>query len=128
MEHLTKLLFGLPIAIVANIILGIALSNLKHEFSFEILKVGVIKGILVYVSIGLLVYLGMILPELSVMIVNENYTLQGAIELGLFGSVMYYAVQSIMKLFKILNSKLEVIPFGVEQEEIEQEDQIAKVG
>lgn len=128
MEHLTKLLIGLPIAILANIILGVALSNLKHEFNFEILKVGVIKSILVYASIGLLVYLGIVLPELSVMIANESYTLQGAIELGLFGSVTYYAVQSIMKLFKILNSKLEVLPIGFEQEEIEQEDQAVKVG
>ena len=33
MEHLIKLLIGLPIAIVSNIILGIALANLKHDFN-----------------------------------------------------------------------------------------------
>ena len=65
MEHLIKLLIGLPIAIVSNIILGIALANLKHDFNKEVLKVGVIKAILVYISIGLLVYLGTILPVLS---------------------------------------------------------------
>ena len=110
MEHLIKLLIGLPIAIVSNIILGIALANLKHDFNKEVLKVGVIKAILVYISIGLLVYLGTILPELSVMIANELYTLQGAIELGLFSSVLYYSGQSVIKLFKLINAKPNLEP------------------
>lgn len=110
MEHLIKLLIGLPIAIISNIILGIALANLKHDFDKEVLKVGVIKALLVYISIGLLVYLGTLLPELSVLINGELYTLQGAIELGLYSSVLYYSGQSVLKLFKLINAKPTLEP------------------
>ena len=87
----------------------------------EVLKVGVIKAVLVYISIGLLVYLGTIIPELSVMIANELYTLQGAIELGLFSSVLYYSGQSVIKLFKLINAKPNLEPVEVSKVDLSAE-------
>ena len=111
MTFLYKLLVAIPILIVANIILGVAISDFKHTFDKEVFIRGVKKGALIYVSVALIVAVGYILPELSVNVNGAELTLFDAITATLWAVALLYAKEVIEKFIKVWNLKAnEVSP------------------
>ena len=111
MTFLYKLLVAIPILIVANIILGVAISDFKHTFDKEVFIRGVKKGALIYVSVALIVAVGYILPELSVNVNGAELTLFDAIIATLWAVALLYSKEVIEKFIKVWNLKAnEVSP------------------
>ena len=111
MTFLYKLLVAIPILIVANIMLGVAISDFKHTFDKEVFIRGVKKGALIYVSVALIVTVGYILPELSVNVNGTELTLFSAITTTLWAVALLYSKEVIEKFIKVWNLKAnEVSP------------------
>lgn len=111
MKFLYKLLVAIPILIVANIMLGVAISDFKHTFDKEVFIRGVKKGALIYVSVALIVTVGYILPELSVNVNGSELTLFSAITATLWAVALLYAKEVIEKFIKVWQLKAnEVSP------------------
>ena len=111
MSFLYKLLVAIPILIVANIMLGVAISDFKHTFDKEVFIRGVKKGALIYVSVALIVAVGYILPELSVNVNGAELTLFDAIIATLWAVALLYSKEVIEKFIKVWNLKAnEVSP------------------
>ena len=111
MTFLYKLLVAIPILIVANIMLGVAISDFKHTFDKEVFIRGVKKGALIYVSVALIVAVGYILPELSVNVNGAELTLFDAITATLWAVALLYSKEVIEKFIKVWNLKAnEVSP------------------
>ena len=111
MTFLYKLLVAIPILIVANIMLGVAISDFKHTFDKGVFIRGVKKGALIYVSVALIVTVGYILPELSVNVNGAELTLFDAIIATLWAVALLYSKEVIEKFIKVWNLKAnEVSP------------------
>lgn len=111
MTFLYKLLVAIPILIVANIMLGVAISDFKHTFDKEVFIRGVKKGALIYVSVALIVAVGYILPELSVNVNGTELTLFSAITATLWAVALLYSKEVIEKFIKVWQLKAnEVSP------------------
>jgi hypothetical protein len=105
MNELLTLLLVLPCLIAANILLGMAIANIEHEFDKEVLIKGIKKGALIYVSIGILVGVSTLLPDLSVEILGEVFTLYQAVIVSLGAVIAKYAIDDIKKLRQALGIK-----------------------
>lgn len=105
LSGLGAVLVALPISILANNFLGAALAGVDHKQTFEKdkLKAGLIKGALVYVGILLFVITSNLLGGLKIDILGDIYTLSDAVYVIIFGSIVNYATDGIIKLTKILN-------------------------
>ena len=66
MNELINYLIALPLAFLANVVLGAEVGRMKEQFSKTILVNGLIKGLLMYIAIGLLVGVVYFIPELQV--------------------------------------------------------------
>ena len=129
MSFLYRLLVVIPILIVANILLGVAISNFKHTFDKEVFIRGVKKGALIYVSVAMIVAVGYILPELSVNINGTELTLFDAIIATLWAVSLLYAKEVIEKFIKVWNLKAnEVSPIdsGVVEVEFKEEIEVGE--
>ncbi len=117
---MVNLLKGLPILIIANIILGAEYGRLKQEFDKEILLSGLFKGLVVYVAIGLIVIATNILPQFEVAFNGENMDLISAINLLLYAEVVWYGGQVLSKFIKIAKHTSEaseiLIDEGISEE------------
>ena len=106
MNELYLLMIVLPCLIVANILLGAAIAEIEHHFDKDIFVKGLKKGGLIYVSIGILVGVSYYMPELSVDIAGETFTLYQAVIVALSIVVAKYAVEAVLKLRKALGIKV----------------------
>ena len=129
MTFLYKLLVAIPILIVANIILGVAISDFKHTFDKEVFIRGVKKGALIYVSVALIVAVGYILPELSVNVNGAELTLFDAITATLWAVALLYAKEVIEKFIKVWQLKaneVSSIDSGVVQIDFKEEVEVGE--
>ncbi len=129
MTFLYKLLIAIPVAYTLDILFGVANSKIKHTFDKEVFKTGVLKGVLIYISIGLFIFLAWLLPELSVNLNGVEFTLFNGI-VSVLWTVVYIKVGSaFMKFIQLWNLKqdqIRSIDHGVI--EIEHFDEIEGIG
>ena len=97
-------LFGL---ILVNILLGSVHAILEKQFNKEKFKNGIIKGVIVGISIIIVYFIGLLTPTIIIMEMNgQKVTLITAIQLILVTSFLYYGKEVIVKLTIFMNSKL----------------------
>jgi len=123
LKVLSVYLLSLPIAVLGNILFGVALGVIKHEFSWVVFWNGLKKNVAIYVGIVLYAFLGTyLLPDLTVeMFINGeqiSVSIVQAINVVLIGVIGYYIYDGIMKLSKIwkVKSKDAIIPIETELE------------
>lgn len=94
-------LVALPIALLLNIILGLALANFKSEFDKGILLLGFKKGVVVYLAIA-------VLSGLAQFVQFSDIDLIPTMALMVYGVMAIYVVQCVEKIAKIIGYKKEV--------------------
>lgn len=102
-HQLTKLMIVLPIAIVANILLGYGSAKLQDKLDYDKFKKGLIRGLYVYSSIVLWVVITWILPDIKIEYGNETMTVIQVTIVIIYGAIVYYAqsfIGNIAELFK----------------------------
>lgn len=112
MNELINYLIALPLAFLANVVLGAEVGRIKEQFSKTVLVNGLIKGALMYVSIGLLVGIVYFIPDLQVNIDGTNIGVVQALTVLILGGIMWYVVGVLQKLAVLLKGeerKIEVI-------------------
>lgn len=133
LKVLSVYLVSLPIAVLGNVLFGVALGVIKHEFSWTIFFNGIKKNLAIYLGIVLYAFLGTyLLPDLVVeMFINGervSVSVVQAINVILIGVIGYYIYDGIMKLSKIwkVKSKDAVIPIETELEPFVIQDENAE--
>ena len=105
-------LLALPFIIGANMGLGVALSKLEYRFDIDVFKRGLFKGVIIYSAIALLSIALLVRADITVEFDGAIISMADAIDKTLFGFVLYYAGQAIIKLGKTM---------GVHSEDIQKE-------
>lgn len=119
MQELLIYLIALPIAYLANTTGGVAVGTLQAKFDKEILKRGLIKGLFIYITIGLLVAVVYFIPDIQVNLDGTNIGVIEAMNIMLALSVGFYVVDALKKLatlFKGKQPEIDVIDEGVQEE------------
>lgn len=100
---LTQLMMALPIALLVNICLGVAIATTKLEFNKQQLMQGCIKGISIYLAIGGLVVIAQILPIIDVEGVGQLDILNSltVIVSTVLGVYVVKDLQKLMEAFKL---------------------------
>lgn len=94
-------LVALPIAVLLNILLGLALANFKSEYDKGVLWLGFKKGAVVYFSIA-------VLSGLAQFVQFAEIDLIPTMALMVYGVMAIYIVQCVEKIGKIIGYKKEV--------------------
>ncbi len=102
-----KLLIVLPLAIIANIIAGASLGRQKQEFDKDKLMNGIIKGLMVYIVIGLLFAIDYFMPDFSFTFGETTATISSALYLLGSGEFGWYLGQVFVKLVALAQHKQE---------------------
>ena len=109
MNELFNYLIALPLAFLANVVLGAEVGRMKEQFSKTILVNGFLKGLFMYISIGLLVGVVHFIPELQVNLDGTDLGVIQALNLLILGGIMWYVVEVLKKLGTLLKGKERVI-------------------
>ncbi len=109
MNELLNYLIALPLAFLANVVLGAEVGRMREQFSKTILINGLIKGLLMYIAIGLLVGVVHFIPELQVNLDGTDLGVIQALNLLILGGIMWYVVGVLQKLGTLLKGKERVI-------------------
>lgn len=102
-----NLLIVLPIAIIANIIAGAILGKEKQEFDKDKLISGALKGLMVYIVVGLLFIVDYFMPEFSFTFGDTTATISSALYLLGSGEFAWYLSQVFVKLIALARHKQE---------------------
>ena len=99
-------LLSLTVALIclmnANVLLGIAIAEMKLEFNKEIMVRGILKHSAIAFAIFLIYVAGCCVPNLQVVIINENsLTLIEALDTGFLSALAIYAAKVIKNLYTI---------------------------
>lgn len=108
--NLGRALIVLPFIMIANNLFGAALAGLNKVFSFERLKAGLFKGLLVYTGIALFAIISFYTNDLNVDFNGTTYTLIDAMYVIVWASVIAYGkdgIEKLAKLFKFESGKIE---------------------
>lgn len=100
---LTQLMMALPIALLVNILLGVAIASTKLEFDKQKLMQGCIKGISIYLSIAGLVLIAKVIPIIDVEGVGQLDILNAltVIVSTVLGVYIVGDLQKLMEAFKL---------------------------
>ncbi len=100
---LTQLMMALPIALVVNILLGVAIASTKLDFNKQKLMQGCIKGISIYLSIAGLVLIAKVIPIIDVEGVGQLDILNAltVIVSTVLGVYVVKDLQKLMEAFKL---------------------------
>jgi len=109
MEELINLLLALPLAVIANIASGAIKAGTKHEFDWEIFKAGILKGLGVYFTLGLLIGVGLLLPNLEIVINGASLTVLLALKTILFTAISAYVVKAVVNLIQLFNINVKAV-------------------
>lgn len=110
-----RILGGLALVMMANVILGINLATLKKQFSRKKVKKGILKVFFVLIAITLMYFCGYLNPSIVVANINGiNVDLMGGIRLILVAGIIFYGYQDLNKLAATLKIEVE---FGEVQDE-----------
>lgn len=102
-------LLALPFLIGANMGLGVALSKLEYRFDKDVFMRGLFKGIIIYGAVALLSIALLVRADITVEFDGAIIGMADAIDKVLFGFVLYYAGQAIIKLGKTMGVHSEDI-------------------
>ena len=121
---LIQLMMALPIALLVNILLGVAIASTKLEFDKQKLMQGCIKGISIYLSIAGLVLIAKVIPIIDVEgvgqldILNALYVIVSTV----LGVYIVGDLQKLMDAFKLKTQPAQITialkePQGTGQED-----------
>ena len=102
MNELLNNLAGLPLVFLANVVLGIEVGRRETYFSKDKLIKGLSKGLSLYVAIGLLVATVYFIPDLQVSFDGTNIGVVEALNLLILGGVLFYTVEVLKKIGKLV--------------------------
>lgn len=100
-----QILLVLPILMALNIVLGAGLGWRKQEFDKEILYSGIQKIVIILIATGGLTLVAYLMPELSLIINGQEFTILGALYTLLFAEIAWYLKEVVEKLILVLASK-----------------------
>lgn len=109
MTDFLKILGGLVLVMISNVILGINIATLKQEFSKDKLLKGIVKSLLVVIAISFMYLCTYLNPD--VLVANINGTNVGLIEgmrLLFIAGIIFYGYQDLTKLATILKIKVDI--------------------
>ncbi len=108
---LLQLMMALPIALLVNILLGVAIASTKLEFDRQKLTQGLIKGISIYLAIGGLVLIANVLPIIDVEGVGQLDILNAltVIVSTVLGVYIVGDLQKLMEAFKLKTQPSQLI-------------------
>ena len=100
---------GLVCVMLANVLLGTSIAKIKKEFNKEKFLNGLLKCLLVIISIGLMYACSYLNPEIMVANINgQEVNLISGMEVIFIAGIVFYGFQSLIKLRDLLNLKMEV--------------------
>lgn len=88
----------LPIAVILNILLGWALADFKGSYDKDKLTLGIKKGMVIYLAIG-------VFSLLSLLITFADIDLRGEMSVAVFTVAGAYLAQALLKLWYLLGYK-----------------------
>lgn len=104
-----KILSGLALVMMANVVLGINLATIKKCFCKKKCKKGILKSLLVLLAIALMYFCGYLNPSIVVANINGiNVDLMEGVHLILVAGIIFYGYQDLNKLSAVLKSKVSV--------------------
>lgn len=104
-----NIIIGLICVMASNILLGTSLAKLKKKFNKKTLINGIVKAVLIVVSVGLMYLCSYLNPEIMVAnINNQEVNLISGMELIFVAGVIMYGYQSLVKLKDLLKLKSEI--------------------
>ena len=115
MHKLLALSIALMCLILANVLLGSAIAEMKFEFKKEVFIAGVLKHVSIILGIVLIYIAGLCVPNLQLILVDErSLTLIELLDVGFVSALAVYAGKVAKNLFSLFsisaNSVLEVNP------------------
>jgi hypothetical protein len=103
---LLQLMMALPIALLVNILLGVAIASTKLEFDKQKLIQGLVKGISIYLAIGGLVVVAKVIPTIDVEGVGQLDILN-ALTVIISTVLGIYVYKDLQKLMEVLQLKTQ---------------------
>lgn len=103
---LLQLMMALPIALLVNILLGVAIASTKLEFDKQKLIQGLVKGISIYLAIGGLVLVAKVIPTIDVEGVGQLDILN-ALTVIISTVLGIYVYKDLQKLMEVLQLKIQ---------------------
>lgn len=101
----------LPVTILANIMLGAAMSkvDVKGHFNWDKMKRGLLKGVFIYIGILSFTIVSYLMNDLTIEILGGEYSLTDAMYIIILGTIIRYSVDGMNKLIEIMRYKEEDI-------------------
>lgn len=104
-----KIIIGLICVMTSNILLGTSLATLKKEFNSKTLKNGIVKAVLIVISVGAMYLCSFLNPNIMIANVNgQDVNLISGMELLFIASIMLYGFKSLVKLRDLLKLKTNI--------------------
>lgn len=106
---MVKIVIGLVCVMVSNILLGTSLAKLKENFNKEKMLKGILKCVLIIVSVCLMYLCGYLNPEIMVANINgQEVNLASGMEFLFVAGIITYGMQSLIKLKDLMQLKTSV--------------------
>ncbi len=103
---LLQLMMALPIALLVNILLGVAIASTKLEFDKQKLIQGIVKGGSIYLAIGGLFLIAKVIPTIDVEGVGQLDILN-ALTVIISTVLGIYVYKDLQKLMEVLQLKTQ---------------------
>lgn len=104
-----NIIIGLICVMASNIFLGTSLATLKKNFNKVTFINGIVKAVLIVISVGAMYLCSYLNPDIMVANVNgQDVNLISGMELLFIAGIMLYGFKSLVKLRDLLKLKTNI--------------------
>ena len=104
-----NIILGLANVMTANILLGTSIATIRKSFDKEKFWNGIIKCVLVIISILLMYLCSYLNPDIMVANINgQEVNLISGMEAIFVAGIIFYGFQSLLKLTQLLKLKIDI--------------------
>ena len=104
-----NIIIGLGCVMLSNILLGTSLATLKKQFNKKTFLNGIIKAVLIIVSVLAMYLCSYLNPDIMVANINgQEVNLISGMELIFIAGIVFYGFKSLLKLKDLLKLKTNV--------------------
>lgn len=104
-----NIIIGLICVMASNIFLGTSLATLKKNFNKVTFINGIVKAVLIVISVGAMYLCSCLNPDIMVAnINNQDVNLISGMELLFIAGIMLYGFKSLVKLRDLLKLKTNI--------------------